>query len=240
MTDRDESSEGFLERWSRKKIDAEQKAPDASKPEDVVPAGPPQRAAEHGVPAAAADASKPEFDLSSLPSLESITAGTDIRAFLTPGVPAEMARAALRRAWTADAAIRDFVGLAENAWDFTDPAAMPGFGPLEPGYDIKRAVAQMFGEVEKLTGDATATGKPTVAQPNHLLEQKALPEAQAEAERADTGPQPGPSETQTEEPKLPESTVVQCGNIPASHKSISQIAADEPRPRRNHGSALPQ
>ena len=29
-----------------------------------------------------------------------------------------------------DPAIRDFVGLSENSWDFTDPNAMGGFGPL--------------------------------------------------------------------------------------------------------------
>ena len=94
-------------------------------------------------------APKPEFDLASLPSLDSITAATDIRAFLAPGVPEELARAALRRAWAADPAIRDFKGLAENDWDFTDPTAMPGFGALPPGTDIKKMVAQIFGDGEK-------------------------------------------------------------------------------------------
>ena len=67
----------------------------------------------------------------SLPPLESITAESDIRAFLAPGVPPELTRAALRRAWAADPKIRDFVGLAEYDWDFNTPGAMAGFGPLE-------------------------------------------------------------------------------------------------------------
>ena len=92
----------------------------------------PQTKNDAKTPAKAAP--KPEFDLASLPSLDSITAATDIRAFLAPGVPKELARAALRRAWSADPAIRDFKGLAENDWDFTDPTAMPGFGALPPGY----------------------------------------------------------------------------------------------------------
>lgn len=71
------------------------------------------------------------FDLASLPSLESIAAGTDIGAFLQSGVPAELARAALRRAWASDPAIRDFIGIAENQWDFNDSDAIPGFGPLQ-------------------------------------------------------------------------------------------------------------
>jgi len=103
MTSQDESSEGFLQRWSRKKIDAEQKKPDAPEPDEAAapePAGPAVPAGGAVPPAVATNS---EFDLSSLPSLESITAGTDIRAFLNPGVPAELTRAALRRAWTTDA-----------------------------------------------------------------------------------------------------------------------------------------
>src|SRR6476660_2020910 len=46
-------------------------------------------------------------------------------------LPEALTRAALRRAWNADPAIREFIGLAENAWDFNDPTAMPGFGPLD-------------------------------------------------------------------------------------------------------------
>ncbi len=70
------------------------------------------------------------FDPASLPSLESIAADTDIGAFLQSGVPAELTRAALRRAWASDPAIRDFIGIAENQWDFNDPDGIPGFGPL--------------------------------------------------------------------------------------------------------------
>ena len=49
----------------------------------------------------------------------------------------------------ADPAIRDFMGLAENDWDFTDPTAMPGFGALPPGTDVKKLVAQIFGEARQ-------------------------------------------------------------------------------------------
>ena len=90
--------------------------------------------ARHQTPAPPDAAETPadaEVDLSSLPPIESITGGTDITAFLRKGIPPELSRAALRRAWAADPSIRDFVGLAENAWDFNDPDAMPGFGPLD-------------------------------------------------------------------------------------------------------------
>ena len=48
-------------------------------------------------------------------------------------MPAELTRAALRQAWASDPAIRDFIGIAENQWDFNDPEAMPGFGLLATG-----------------------------------------------------------------------------------------------------------
>jgi hypothetical protein len=96
--------ENFLTRWSRRKRDAA-----------VV---------------VVLQAEPPSPDLSLLPPIESILAATDIRPFLQAGVPADLTRAALRSAWAADPAIRDFIGIAENQWDFNDPAGIPGFGPL--------------------------------------------------------------------------------------------------------------
>jgi hypothetical protein len=49
-----------------------------------------------------------------LPSIESIRAGSDIRGFLAAGVPVELTRAALRRAWMTDPAIHDFVDQTES------------------------------------------------------------------------------------------------------------------------------
>ena len=43
----------------------------------------------------------------------------------------ELTRAALRSAWTADPAIRDFVGIAESQWDFNGEGTIRGFGSLE-------------------------------------------------------------------------------------------------------------
>lgn len=45
------------------------------------------------------------------------------------------------RAILADPAIRDFIGLSENAWDFGSPSGVHGFGPLESS-DVPPAVAQ--------------------------------------------------------------------------------------------------
>ena len=142
--------DNFLTRWSRRKrqvADAaaalprderEQGAADASpteRPANTVPPPPPQ--------AAETKTTEPVFDLSKLPSIESITAETDIRAFLAPGVPAEIRLAALRRAWVADPKVRDFVGLADYDFDFHTPGAIPGFGPLEMTDELRREVLRM-------------------------------------------------------------------------------------------------
>jgi TorA maturation chaperone TorD len=122
-------SENFMVRWSRMKRESgETVEPSSSssrpKPNEAEAGDLNQTTAPTDSPASVT------FDLASLPPLQSITAGTDIRSFLGSSVPVELTRAALRRAWVTDPAIRDFIGIAENQWDFNDPVAMPGFGPL--------------------------------------------------------------------------------------------------------------
>jgi hypothetical protein len=138
------TEDDFLKRWSRRKREvAEAEKPAAAKVETREQPPLPQ----HTAPGEPAKKSEDEFDPASLPPIESITAVSDITAFLRAGVPAELTRAALRRVWTADPAIRDFVGLAENAWDFTDPNAMPGFGPLESTDEVRRMIAQIVDSI---------------------------------------------------------------------------------------------
>jgi len=86
---------------------------------------------------------KSSTSAANLPPIGSIGAGSDIRPFLAPSVPAHLTRAALRRAWSTDPAIRDFIGLSENSWDFNVQDGVPGFGSLTP-----QRLARMTGEAE--------------------------------------------------------------------------------------------
>src|SRR3954452_11157381 len=233
MTDRDESSKGFLERWSRKKIDAEREpAPVKADDKDVSPAAevrPLERQTKNDAKTFDNAASKIEFDLASLPSLDSITAATDVRAFLTPGVPADITRAALRRAWAADPAIRDFKGLAENDWDFTDPTAMPGFGALPPGTDIKKMLAQIFGDGEKPVAAEAVTEKPAALEAPDIAEKITPPERPGDAasygeEKAESNP---PALTGGGQ-EITQADFVQRDNNTASHNNSSD---DEPEER---------
>jgi hypothetical protein len=99
------------------------------------------------------------FDPANLPSIETIAAETDIRAFLRSGVPAELTRVALRRAWASDPAIRDFIGIAENQWDFNDPDAIPGFGPLRASDNLPGLLQQALGNGDRL--EETLAALPT-------------------------------------------------------------------------------
>lgn len=130
----------FVSRWSRLKRRA-------AKDRDTAPA----RSAPSAEDVSTA-APTPSFDPASLPPIESITIDTDIRAFLQSGVPTELAQAALRRVWVSDPAIRNFIGIAENQWDFTDPNAIPGFGPLRETDDVSGVVAQALGTLSKVPG----------------------------------------------------------------------------------------
>jgi hypothetical protein len=247
MTDR----ETFLERWSRKKAEAEHDTGHA--------ANAPAEAARIGSdpaprPTASTDANptsteipKAEFDIASLPSLESITKATDIRAFLTPGVPADLTRAALRRAWATDPAIRDFVGLQENDWDFTKPDGVPGFGDIPPDFDVKKLVSQIFGEPdaapEPVSGTEQLPAPPETqttqiadgSEPSALSNTVPLDSKDVDSGRLiPTGVATSFTTAETE------GVLVQRNNDTASHNSISETQPAEPKTSRKHGSALPK
>jgi hypothetical protein len=144
--------ENFIARWSRRKREAADEA-ETTKPAaasgvaDESTHTDNDRGEAGSAPPAPSGAGEPasEFDWTKLPPVETITAESDIRAFLRAGVPPELTRAALRRAWAADPKIRDFVGLADYDWDFNTPGAIPGFGPLEMSDEVRRQVVQMIG-----------------------------------------------------------------------------------------------
>jgi len=134
-------SENFVSRWARLKRQGIQRGEQPLPAEEVSIDSAEAAAAQHQGDAVADE----PFDPASLPSIDAITVDTDIRAFLQSRVPADLTRAALRRAWASDPAIRDFIGIAENQWDFNDPNAIYGFGPLREidsgPADIAKAVA---------------------------------------------------------------------------------------------------
>lgn len=241
MTDR----EGFLARWSRKKLEpTDVEAPATPNSVDDAAAVQPKPTDERGESKAAQPAQTaptPAFDIASLPSIESITQATDVRAFLAPGVPPELTRAALRRAWVADPAIRDFVGLQENDWVFNNPTGLPGFGELPPGTDIRKLLAQVFGEADKGTGEIDAPHPP----PSTAADTQVA--AIAEESTSQTGPlaslappEAGAAGAEaTAVPQLQGEIVHRDNNIASQHSNSRDQAGREKIPRP-HGRALPK
>jgi hypothetical protein len=122
-------SEGFLSRWSRLKSETSRATGDPAV-EPLADESSPNGTTDGPSRESATASPPPAVDLASLPPVESIGPGTDIRAFLQAGVPAELVRAALRSAWLTDPRIREFIEVADNQWDFNAEDGIPGFGAL--------------------------------------------------------------------------------------------------------------
>lgn len=212
--------ENFLSRWSRRKREAEAAPEDeAAKPEAPPSAAdaavPSDEAAAPAMPSVEAD-----FDLASLPSLESIAADTDVSMFMKPGVPSALRHAALRRAWASDPAIRDFRGPQENDWDFTAPDGVPGFGTFKSEDEIKALAQRLFGP------DRREEPRPV---PQPIPEDSvATPRIDVAAEPAAAGDdhEPAPTSAPAEEA----TTAVQQNDRVAEQRDTA----------RRHGGALPR
>src|SRR5712691_2443179 len=164
------ADDGFLARWSRRKRSAATRKRDPAAPQ------PPSPASDDIAAPVAPDASDAT---ASLPPIESLDANSDITPFLAPGVPAELTRRALRHAWHSDPAIRDFVGLSENAWDFNAPDGVPGFGPLT-AEEVDRLLARALEPA-----DSADPEPPTAEEAAAPTTNAAPPSAGAEAEDPD-------------------------------------------------------
>jgi hypothetical protein len=195
----------FLSRWSRRKLEV--------KREDEAPApadAPPSTEVD-----APAEELSPE-ELAALPAIESLTAESDIAAFLRKGVPQALRNAALRRAWALDPEIRDYVGHARDyGYDWNVPGGVPGTGPLDPGTDIARMVEDVFGKSH---------------EPG--------PDAQLAQEHQD-GPAAHPSlDAETGAPKAGPDGEASAEALPVqSSSTVGDLPPGTPKPR--HGGAKP-
>ena len=240
--------EDFLSRWARRKREAGQVPSNvpSDAPSDV-PSDVPRNALSDAPTDAPAPASstedaaagqqprtapQPTIDLSTLPPIESITTTTDIRGYLAPGIPAELTRAALRRAWVADPQIREFVGIAENQWDFTDPNGVPGFGTFGPLDDVGRLVARVIGMDDSVAETSDA------ADPREALHVTESPDSS----RADLVADATVSETASAAIDAPGPATAPTPDEPpaAPHDERQESDSSDVPKRRGHGGALPK
>jgi hypothetical protein len=172
MSDESAGNKNFMARWSQRKHEAKQPDHDAPTANSDVPSGP---VAESDV--------VQEFDLSSLPKLEDMTATTDITAFLRKGVPEHLRNAALRKSWALDPAIRNYVNPAlDYAYDWNTPGGVPGSSEIGSGMDVARLVSQIMGGESAVEPPvpAVAPGNETAGDPARSLEHDAIHKSELE------------------------------------------------------------
>jgi hypothetical protein len=248
----------FLTRWSRKKLKAVEPSERVTKSTDTASEiAPPQgegadkRFDERALDAAGKQttagpsAAQPIFDAATLPSLESIGAQTDVRPFLRSGVPPELTRAALRRAWSADPAIRDFKGLAESDWDFNDPSGMHGFGELGPEFDVEKMVAALFGETSK--DDFGTSGAKTIGSDGRTIPVSGKSADVSEGQLSDAAPSQNAGDT-SQPPKQDGVAIPPTAFRPSDAKrqdnfsvtKKNKISKEQVMRPRSRGGALPQ
>ena len=228
-------SNDFLSRWSQRKrevADADRTAAtETFAGTDAEAAGVSlEQAASDGVPQAAVDAPITAEELAALPDPEDLTAASDMTAFLRKGVPASLRNRAMRRLWSLDPAIRDYVGDARDyAWDWNVPGGVPVSGPLSATTDVKQMVKDIFGREKAAPAEAA---EPTVAADRSDAAESPSPMTMADA------PQPGPKETVSAPPGPPNSTLAETPETVRETAAETGQQAPRNRPLR-HGSALP-
>ncbi|HXF55270.1 MAG TPA: DUF3306 domain-containing protein [Hyphomicrobiaceae bacterium] len=181
--------------------------------------------------------SEPPLDLSKLPKIEELTADSDFAQFMDPRVPSSLRQAALRRAWTLDPRIRDFVEMSDWNYDWNVPGGAPCYGPMPTGTKVGELLAQVFQTSSKnVVQEASKTpdydklshsGPDTTGAPSQIAGEEAAAMAPAETEAAREKP-------------LGASRVAEAHStsVERENEAPSRMGYGPPR-RRRHGGALP-
>ena len=232
MTGPDDADRSFLARWSQRKQEARLPEPTTDVPavENAQPSdvSPPQ-----GIDA------EPEFDLSTLPTLEELTGTTDITAFLRKGVPEHLRNAALRKSWALDPAIRNYVNPAlEYAYDWNAPGGVPGGGELGAGIDVARMVSQIMGEpaTKTIDSDSKSNDEGTLAAPPPPSAHDVMAETQTGLPERPLRVSDEPNATEMEAVSKAGSDDGESVSIVES-QTVKTVALQ--RPVRRHGTAKP-
>ncbi|RWQ22650.1 DUF3306 domain-containing protein [Mesorhizobium sp.] len=229
-------SDNVFARWSRLKRAARYSSTagpqnDQLSPDEVaVPADTGKQLAPAIVEPEAAEPAEP------LPRVEDLTAQSDLSAFLRKGVPKMLKRAALRKMWSLDPAIRDYIGPSEYAWDFNKPGSMAGFGPL-------RASGEPVVDFLSTMSGANPADPARAAAASQALEKP--PATSAVLADEDVNASPDGSEAVTPdssiEPATPQPPAADAAGTAIDRDEAAGAAESSPINRqRRHGGAVPR
>lgn len=144
--------DGFLSRWSRRKVEARREPPPEPQPG-------PEAALAAAAPAAEPEPALSEAEIAALPPIESADAEA-LKAYLRKGVPAALKTLAMRRMWTLTPAIRNHIDPAlDYAWDWNTPGDAP-WSALSPGDDPGAMADRMMARARRPAAEAEAEPAP--------------------------------------------------------------------------------
>jgi hypothetical protein len=216
-----EERDSFLSRWSRRKLETRQ----APRPEPI-------DAEEQAASGPEPPESEPEItpeEIEALPRIEEITPETDISGFLRKGVPEMLRKAALRRMWALDPAIRDYVGDARDyAYDWNVLGSVPGNGPLLPTDDVAGLVERVLGKAREPVMDELSaqshrsepgadSADPQGGSPSaHVASQHGTrPDAPSDSDEAEAGQREDETGPAGQEPQTDAAPPSESGTAPA-------------------------
>ena len=141
--------------------------------------------------------------------------------------------------------IRDFIGIADNQWDFTKPDSMPGFGSLELTPELRRAVLNLIGDALGQTGEEPADAKQV--EQSEISGQQLPPakvpapgENDDSAERSPTRTDFAISENARADPVVAQNTNQDSNNDALTDRGISDTGEKSRSIYRKHGGAVPK
>ena len=244
------AKETFAARWNRRKLEA--KRDEAATDSPLADAAawretelPPKSASTNSAEGTAVAGEKP------LPVLDDITPEGNIAAFLEKHIPADLHKLALRKAWTSDPLISAFVEMAENQYDWNTPGGCPGYGPLDPAWDLEQLLAQATGAQPKAetvaeTAEAGPAGRDLSSKSTNSLEHdpteepRPFPSAVGSAAGEHTGSstiQGTSSGERITGASTPDEVKPAAIDIPRKTQRHPPRQASQPR---RHGGALPE
>ena len=224
-------ADGFLARWSRRKLE-----PDGTADPDVAPVSDDGQAGVGDV-----EAPLSAEDIAALPRIEELTAETDLTQFLRRGVPALLRQQALRRMWSLDPAIRDFVGEARDySYDWNVPGGVPVSGPLGPGDDAEATLSRMFSRLRADIQEDDDEPRDNGGVPSDRSAPDQVARATAEEDRPPLSHSDQPDAVSTaEDDEKRQAALIEAAAHPPP-PTAADARSGEPRRSRRHGSAIPK
>lgn len=232
-------SDGFLGRWSRRKIEAKERT-EKDRPEEERPdASAAETAPDAEAQAAAATpADEPETlseeELAALPPLESFTIDTDITPFLRRGVPKALKNAAMRKMWLLDPAIRNYRDVAlDYAYDWNTPGGVPGNSGAITSEAARKMLEALLPQEKPQPPAESPTESPAAESPDRE-------EAVAEGPTAEAAPDDDASrQVDSGAARAVEQAASEAPRERPTSPGVETRASEIQPPRRRRGGATP-